>query len=110
MNHQKLVRDKIPEIIRKEGRIPICYTLEEKDYKKELDRKLQEEVTEYLKDDTIEELADIIEVIEAILDYKQITLDNFRKIKQEKRNKKGGFKKRIFLEETIENEKERKEK
>ncbi len=106
MNHQKLVRDKIPQIIEKNGETPIYHILSDKEYKKELDKKLVEEVKEYLKDDNSEELADILEVIESILKYKNISLEEFAKTKQKKKDSRGGFDKKIFLEKTIEKERE----
>ena len=102
MEHNKLVRDNIPQIILNSGEKPIYYTLSEEEYKKELDKKLQEEVTEYLNDDNVEEIADIVEVIQAILKQKQVSLEEFEKIRATKRAKRGGFDKRIFLERTIE--------
>lgn len=102
----KLVRDKIPEIMQNDGEIPVFHTLSDEDYKKELDKKLQEEVQEYLKDDNGEELADIVEVIEAILKFKNISLEEFKSIKNDKRNRKGSFDKKVFLEKTLNKEKE----
>lgn len=98
--HNKLVRDKIPEIIKSDGRIATIHYLTIEEYKRELDKKLQEEVEEYIKDDNIEELADICEVIEAILEYKNISLEAFKKIKDKKKDFNGGFTQRIFLETT----------
>ena len=96
--YNKLVRDKIPEIIINNKEKPIFRILGEEEYKKELDKKLLEEVNEYLKDDNIEEIADILEVIYSILEVKKITreeIENLRRIKSEKR---GNFSKKIFLE------------
>lgn len=96
--YNKLVRDKIPEIIYNNGENPKTRILDNIEYKKELDRKLLEEVNEYLKDDNIEELADIEEVLLAILSYKDTSIEEFEKIRKEKENKRGAFKKRIYLE------------
>ena len=96
--YNKLVRDKIPEIILNSSRKPITSVLDEKNYKKELDRKLQEELQEYLKDDNVEELADLVEVIYAILDFENVTIQEFENIRTEKVNQRGAFKDRIFLE------------
>lgn len=98
--HNKLVRDKIPDIIKSNGQIPTIHYLSKEEYKKELDKKLQEEVAEYLKEDTIEELADICEVIEAILEYENVELKHFEAIKNKKKEYNGGFSQRIFLETT----------
>lgn len=97
--YNKLVRDKIPEIIKKNGEKPKTRILEDIEYKKRLDEKLQEEVAEYLKDDNVEEIADIYEVITAILKYKGVTFEEFEKVALEKRVKKGGFEQKIFLED-----------
>ena len=96
--YNKLVRDKIPEIISNNGENPKTRILDNIEYKKELDRKLLEEVNEYLKDDNIEELADIEEVLLAILSYKDTSIEEFEKIIKEKEDKRGAFKKKIFLE------------
>lgn len=100
----KLVRDKIPEIIKLNGSIPFCKTLTDEENLIELNKKLTEEVNEYLLADNstcIEELADIVEVIYGILNAKNVSLNEFEKIRQEKKNKRGGFKEKIFLEYTL---------
>ena len=96
--YNKLVRDKIPEIILKSSRKPITSVLDKDNYKKELDKKLQEELLEYLKDDNVEELADLVEVVYAILDFKNVTIQKFERIRNEKVSQRGAFKDRIFLE------------
>lgn len=59
----KLVRDRIPEIIKNDGKMPIMEILSDEEYLKELDKKLSEEVAEYQADKSIEEMADILEVV-----------------------------------------------
>lgn len=100
MIFNKLVRDNIPDIIKNNGEEAITQILDDEIYKKELDKKLLEEVNEYLKDDNEEEIADILEVIDAILDYKQITKEQITDIKNRKVTKKGAFTKRVYLIET----------
>ena len=100
--YNKLVRDKIPEIIKRDNCNPNTRILEEKEYKKELDKKLLEEVNEYLKDDNIEEIADILEVLYAILDTKNTSKKEIDRIRIDKVEKRGAFKKRIFLEKVEE--------
>ena len=95
--YNKLVRDKIPEIIIANGENPITYTLNADEYTQELYRKLKEEVNEFLQDENVEELADILEVIHGIAASKQLTFEDLEKVRIEKRNKRGGFEKRIFL-------------
>ena len=96
--YNKLVRDRIPEIILSSSRKPITSVLDKDNYKKELDKKLQEELQEYLKDDNVEELADLVEVVYAILDFKNVTIQKFERIRNEKVSQRGAFKDRIFLE------------
>jgi len=99
--YNKLVRDRIPEIILKNGEQPIIEILEDNKYKEMLDKKLLEEVNEYLQDDNVEELADIMEVILAILKFKNVDISKFENIVKNKRDKKGGFENKIFLKEVI---------
>lgn len=98
--YNKLVRDKIPEIIEADGRKFNSRILSEDEYKRELNKKLQEEVKEYLEDNNVEELADIVEVIYGLLDTMKIPVEEFEKIRKTKVDKRGAFKDRIFLEET----------
>ena len=97
--YNKLVRDKIPEIIKSEGREVKARTLTNEEYKKELNKKLKEEVREYLENNNVEELADIVEVVYGILNSMDITIEEFEKIRKEKVKKRGAFNKKIFLEE-----------
>ena len=94
----KLVRDKIPEIIKNNNETPITYTLMDEDYLDELNKKLKEETQEYLTSGDVEELADIEEVLRAILDAKGISYENFENIRLSKVNKRGSFKSKIYLE------------
>lgn len=105
--YKKLVRDKIPEIIEKDNLVPICRTLNNKEYQIELNKKLVEEVKEYLKSQETEELADIVEVIYSIVKLKNISLEDFEKIRIDKVEKRGSFDKKIFLEREEEKESER---
>jgi predicted house-cleaning noncanonical NTP pyrophosphatase (MazG superfamily) len=92
----KLVRDKTPEIF-KEGEYPVKYSyLNDQDYKKRLNEKLLEEVDEFLNDDTVEELADILEVVYTLAELKGCSIEKLEKIRQDKSDKKGGFKKKIL--------------
>lgn len=102
--YNKLVRDKIPEIINSEGRIAITKELDDEKYLNELNKKLQEEVKEYLEDNNVEELADIVEVIYGILNSKDVSIEEFEKIRKSKIDKRGAFNKKIFLEKVMEEE------
>lgn len=96
----KLVRDKIPEIIASKGEFAKTRILNNEEYKKELDKKLLEEVNEYMTDDNVEELADIVEVIYGILNSKNVSIEEFENIRKAKVEKRGAFQDKIFLEET----------
>ena len=96
----KLVRDKIPDIIRKNGEIPTIRILDDEEYVKELNKKLKEEINEYLADESIEELADVEEVLRALVELKGVSYEDFNKIREEKCEKRGAFKDRVFLENT----------
>lgn len=96
--YNKLIRDNIPEIVmQKEGKTCNTRVLDDKEYLEELDKKLLEEVKEYEESGEVLELADIMEVMLAILKTKGVTLEEFAKIREEKLNKRGGFEKKLFL-------------
>lgn len=95
--YEKLVRDEIPEIIRRQGYMPHTRVLEPDEYLAELHRKLREETEEYLADENPEEIADILEVIEAICAAKGFSADDILHAKFQKRNARGGFERRIYL-------------
>jgi len=101
--YNKLVRDRIPEIILKDNELPTTRILDDEEYLKELNRKLQEEINEYLEDDNIEEMVDILEVIRAILEHKGVTYDEIEEKRIKKATKRGAFKEKIFLEKVIQN-------
>lgn len=100
--YKKLVRDKIPEIIVSKGDSPITRILSEEEFSECLREKLREEVCEFLEDGTVEELADIYEVILAVLEHMGISFETFEKMRRDKILEKGGFSQRIFLESIIE--------
>lgn len=103
--YNKLVRDDIPNIIEKDNEIPITRILTDKEYKQELYKKLEEECNEVIcsttKEETIKELADVLEVIKAISELNDSNLDKVINEADSKRKKRGGFQKRIYLEKTI---------
>ena len=92
----KLIRDKIPEIIRNDGKNPIIEILSNEDYLRELDKKLNEEVAEYQADKSIEEMADIFEVLFAVCEARGHSVEELLKVKEAKREKRGGFKDKIY--------------
>ena len=97
--YNKLVRDKITDMIEADGRIAKYRILDENEYRQELNKKLQEEVKEYLEDNNVEELADIVEVIYGILNSMDVSIKEFEKIRINKQEKRGAFEKKIYLEE-----------
>jgi len=100
--YNKLVRDRIPEIIEKSDKQVVTAILDDTAYKKLLDEKLVEELQEYLDSDKVEELADLVEVIYALLDLKNVSLADFESLRWKKAQERGAFRKRIFLQEVIE--------
>ena len=100
--YNKLVRDKIPEIIEKSGKKCIIEAMDEKTYLESLDNKLNEEFAEYQQDKSIEELADLLEVIYAVASARGYSIEELERIRAEKAEKRGGFKDRIWLKEVIE--------
>ena len=103
--YNKLVRDNIPEIIKKNGEVPVIRTLSEREYQLELFKKLSEECHEAALATTsielLHELADIIEVSFAIAQLESKTPENLLAIARQKREQNGGFDERIMLEKVI---------
>lgn len=96
--YNKLVRDRIPEVIEQDGHKAKFKTLSEKSFLTALDKKLMEEVKEYQADKSIEEMADVLEVLYAICNARGYTIDELEAKRQEKHIDRGGFEKRLFLE------------
>lgn len=101
-SYNKLIRDRIPEMIESEGKKVVCETLNDENYIKLLKEKLVEELNEFLESDDVAELADMGEVMHALLEYKGVSIETFQRIRLEKLEKRGGFKKRLLLKEVIE--------
>ena len=100
--YNKLVRDLIPEIIEASGNESKTRILDNDEYLEMIDSKLDEELLEYHKDQNIEELADLLEVIYAATIARGYTLEELETVRTEKAAKRGGFANKIFLIETIE--------
>jgi len=96
--HNKLVRDRIPEIIEKSGKTCITHILTDEEYIDALETKLNEEVAEYQADKSIEEMADVLEVLQAICIARGYSLEELERLRIRKHNDRGGFEERIFLE------------
>lgn len=97
--YNKLVRDKIPEIIEADGKTCKTEILSDEEYLKMLDAKLDEELAEYHKDQNIEELADLMEVIYAAAVAKGYSVDELEKVREKKAEERGGFGEKVLLRE-----------
>ena len=101
--YNKLVRDKIPDIIKENNQIANYSVLSNEDYINELHNKLNEEIEEYQKSREIEEIADIFEVLQAICAVYDISMERIFELKNKKAAERGSFEKKIYLR-TVENE------
>lgn len=102
--YNKLVRDKIPDIIKENGEVPITRELDLQQYKLALEEKLKEECKEVIDacgQERVEELADVLEILRALAKLENSTLENVIAVADQKSAKRGGFKKKIFLEKVI---------
>lgn len=95
--YDKLVRDKIPEIIEKSGKQCKTEILSDEKYLEMIDKKLNEELAEYHEDQNIEELADLLEVIYVATKARGYSIEDLEKVRAEKAEKRGGFDKKILL-------------
>lgn len=98
MSYKKLVRDNIPAIINAKGQQPITRVLDDKEYFRELIKKLKEEVAEFETNPSVEELADIKEVLIALRLAIGISAGTLEETRRTKANKNGAFKKKLYLE------------
>ena len=97
--YNKLVRDRIPEIIEASGKTCLTATLSDEAYIHMLDQKLNEELEEYQESKSMEELADLMEVIAAVAKARGCSWEQLMRIRNQKRTKRGGFEKKILLME-----------
>lgn len=101
--YNKLVRDNIPQIIEATGKTYKTEILNDQDYIKYLKEKSYEELDEYCaahsKEEAVEELADLLEIIHALANYHGSSFEEVEKVRQEKAEKRGGFQEKIFLVE-----------
>ncbi len=99
IQYNKLVRDLIPDIIAASGKTCTTSILSDANYITMLDAKLNEELTEYQESKSMEELADLLEVIRAVAAARGSSIDEVERIRQEKLPQRGGFEKRLLLTE-----------
>lgn len=102
MKYNKLVRDRIPEIIEASGKSCVTEILSDEAHLRLLDAKLDEELAEYHSDQNIEELADLLEVIYAAAMARGYTLEQLESVRAAKAEKRGAFANKILLKEVIE--------
>lgn len=102
IKYNKLIRDRIPEIIEASGKKAVVKKVEGIELLELLNAKLQEELDEYNESGEVEELADLVEIVQAILDYKEVSIEEFHKIKNKKNESRGSFKEGLLLVEVIE--------
>lgn len=103
MKINKLVRDRIPEIIERNGKKPICRILDDAEYMEALEKKLDEEITEFHESKSIEELVDILEVVYALARAQGESTEYLQYLQRHKNYERGSFTQKIFLEEVQEN-------
>lgn len=101
MKYDKLIRDRIPEIIEKNGQTARIRRLSNEEYLVKLDEKLDEELAEYHADGSVEELADLLEVIYAAARARGCTAEKLDEIRREKVEKRGAFEEKLLLEEVL---------
>ena len=100
--YNKLIRDHIPRLIQSSGATCETETLSDEEYLEKLDEKLDEEIAEYRESKNVEELADILEVVYAMAETQGYDTEHLERIRKEKAEKRGAFKKKILLKSVTE--------
>jgi predicted house-cleaning noncanonical NTP pyrophosphatase (MazG superfamily) len=95
--YDKLVRDRIPQIIQASGKNACIRKADEAEYKHLLRQKLLEEINEFMESGSSEELAEILVVVAALGQTEGLSFSDLMKIAEEKRKDRGGFEKRLIL-------------
>ncbi len=99
MKYNKLIRDKMPAIMKKDGKTVKTHRAEDKEYYQKLKAKLIEESSEYSHDESTEELADVLEVVYALLEFKGVGRSEIELIREKKASERGTFRDRLVLDE-----------
>lgn len=102
IKYDKLIRDKIPEIIEQSGKKCIVEVMDNDTYIEYLDQKLNEELAEYQQDKSIEELADLLEVMYAVVVARGYSVEELERKRLDKAEKRGAFEKRLLLKSVSE--------
>lgn len=100
--YNKLIRDKIPDKIRGKGELcEVRRIMDDNEFEQELLKKVKEEASALsmvrTREDLLDELADLLEVLDALKEYHQLTPEELRVVRVENQQKKGAFKERYFL-------------
>ena len=98
MVEEKLVRDRIPEIIQKSGRKPKVRTAERAELDHLMREKIVEEATELLDSGNVEEIADILEILDALILLRGLRREDLETLRKKKRDERGGFVKGLILD------------
>ncbi|MES2436664.1 MAG: nucleoside triphosphate pyrophosphohydrolase [Patescibacteria group bacterium] len=100
LHYNKLVRDNVPNLARQQGeKVSVHYASDEEFWLK-LKQKLQEEINEFAKLETMDSLADVLEVIDAICEFKKFDVRELNAVRENKAIEHGTFTKRVILDET----------
>lgn len=106
--YMKLIRDRIPEIIHEAGQNPVVKHLNQVEHFEQARLKLYEEIKEYeetnIDEESLVELADILELVYTLGKMHGASFEELNRIREEKREKRGGFEKGLFLEEVLDHE------
>ncbi len=102
ITYNKLVRDRIPKIIENDNKTCEIEILSDERYLEMVDAKLDEELAEYHKDQNVEELADLLEVVYAAAEARGCSVEQLETIRVNKLKKRGGFKEKILLKSVTE--------
>ena len=100
MQYNKLVRDKIPDVIHENGEEAVFHIARDDEYWEKLKEKVLEEFQEFIADESLEEVADLMEVLHAVAAFKGFDLQQIDQLRQTKNEKRGAFVKRIILEKS----------
>ena len=100
LHYNKLVRDNVPdEALQNGDQLSVHYATTDAEYWLKLKQKLQEEINEFARAETMENLADVLEVIDAICEFKKFDIDELNAIRENKAIEHGTFRKRVILDE-----------
>ena len=98
LKYNKLIRDRIPELIEQSNRKAITHVADDDEYWGKLKEKLEEEVDEFIETDKEKELADILEIIYTICDFKKIDKKDLEKLRKQRSEERGPFKLKLILD------------